>query len=82
MILGFLSSLIAHAAIEVIYINYSLGRGITLVNHITVDSIYCALPIYIQVIILTIGTVGGLLCGQFFWRVVYIEKKYQSKNHK
>ena len=82
IILGTLLSFIVHAAAEMAYINYSLLRGIVLANHTAFGYGYCVLPIYIQITLLILGILSGLLCGRFFWRIIYIEKKYQSKKYK
>ncbi len=73
-ILGILLSFIAHAIIEISYINYALTRGIIIVNHGVFGHAYCALPAWLQIGLLLLGIIGGFWLGQFWWRKIYIEK--------
>lgn len=73
MVLGFLLSFLAHAAVEIFYINSFLERGISpessLITH------RCFLPSWLQITLLLAGLMGGYFFGCFFWRAVYIKRK-------
>jgi len=73
-ILGFFLSLIAHALIEMNYINGVLSHG-------ELVKFYggCALPPIIQAVILITGLFGGYFVGRFWWKKVYIEKVWWNK---
>lgn len=73
-ILGLLLSLIAHALIEMNYINLVLSQG-------RLVKFYggCALPPTLQVSLWIIGGVSGFLLGRFWWRKVYIERVWWNK---
>jgi len=73
MFLGLLLSFLAHAAIEIWYINNLLSRGITpKASSLTHN---CFLPWSLQIILLLVGLVGGYFLGQTWWRLVYIEHR-------
>ena len=82
VILGLLLSFITHAVIEIAYINYSFAKGIILVNHTAFGHGFCVLPTYLQAGLLILGILGGFLAGRFFWRVIYIEKRYRKWRRK
>ena len=68
-------SFIAHAVIEIGYIKYALGSGMTVIDYTVFGYAYCALPAWLQVGLLLLGIIGGYLAGVYFWRVIYIEKR-------
>jgi len=70
--LGLILSFLLHGAIEIIYINYSLGEGV--VPEPSATGHLCFLPFYLQVILPLAGIVGGYFFGRWGWRVVYEEK--------
>ncbi|MDP2736511.1 MAG: hypothetical protein Q8O59_01855 [bacterium] len=78
IILGLLLSFLAHAMIEINYLNSVLSQGL-------VAPFYgnCALPPTLSISLLIIGAVGGFFLGRVWWRLVYVErvwaKKYSSK---
>ena len=76
-ILGFFLSLIAHALIEINYINEVLNRG-GLVKFYGA----CALPPIVQAIILILGLLSGYFMGRFWWKKVYIERVWWNKDSK
>jgi hypothetical protein len=76
VLLGFLLSLLAHAGIEVWYINYLLSSNSAPVDFGAFGH-YCALSLFVQYGLLLAGLVSGFIAGKFFWRVVYIERKRQ-----
>lgn len=78
MVLGLLLSFIAHALLEMSYIKYALARGIVLLNHMAWGQGFCALPVWLQSLLLVGGIIGGYLAGIFFWRVIYVEGRYRK----
>ncbi|MDD4902152.1 MAG: hypothetical protein PHE24_03370 [Patescibacteria group bacterium] len=78
VVLGLLLSFLAHAAIEIVYINYALAHSLALVNHGAFGHIFCVLPFWLQVSLPVLGIAGGFCAGVFFWRVIYIEKRYKK----
>ena len=70
-VLGVLLSLIAHAVIESVYLQWAEGAGVTVTWYRG-----CALHPVIQVGLLAVGTVGGFFLGRFWWRMVYIERRW------
>jgi hypothetical protein len=79
MALGSMLSFLAHAGLEIATINYAEQNNIILTNFTAFGSGYCVLPTIVQVVLIFSGIIGGFLAGQYFWRVIYIEKRYQSK---
>ncbi len=77
MILGLLLSFIVHAAIEIFYLNYLLGKGISPEPSLLTDQ--CYLPSFLQIILLLAGLFGGYFLGRTWWRKVYIERKREIK---
>lgn len=73
IVLGLLLGFIAHALIEMSYINRALASGIVLHNQMLFVQGYCFLPIWLQGLLIVSGIVGGYLAGRFFWRVLYVE---------
>jgi len=77
IILGLILSFLAHAAIEIIYINHLLGKGSlpepSFLTH------QCYLPSALQIILLLVGTIGGYFLGQKWWHIVYIERRREKK---
>jgi hypothetical protein len=73
-ILGVLLSLIAHALIEIDYLNraFNQGRAVTFYGG-------CALPPVLSIALLVMGAVGGFFLGRFWWRKVYIERVWAKK---
>ena len=80
--LGFLLSVLAHAVIEIYYINYALANGIVLTNYTTFGFGYCVLPTWLQAGLAILGIGGGYLLGLRWWRIVYIEKRHWFRNLK
>jgi len=69
IILGLLLSLLAHAFIEISYLNWVQSKG-------QIVQFYgsCALPPLLQTSVWILGAVGGFFLGRFWWRKVYIER--------
>ncbi|MFH0805205.1 MAG: hypothetical protein V1916_03340 [Patescibacteria group bacterium] len=70
-VLGILISLIAHAVLETIVLNWAqdVGRGITWYGG-------CALHPAVQIGLLVAGALGGFFLGRFWWRWVYVERRW------
>lgn len=68
-ILGVFLAYLAHAAIEINYINWATGRG----DELTFYG-FCALHPLAQIAIWLAGASGGFLLGRFWWRKVYVER--------
>ena len=78
MVLGLLFSIITHALIEIGYINSRLSQGILPINQAEFGYGYCALPVWLQAMLLIMGIALGYVAGVYFWRVIYIEKRYRK----
>jgi Zn-dependent protease with chaperone function len=72
MVLGLILSFIAHAIIEIFYINYSLSRGIILKPSALTPK--CYLPSVLQIFLIFAGLIGGYFLGQKWWTKIYGEK--------
>lgn len=74
VILGLLLSLLAHAIIEINYLNWAEAQG-------RVVSFYngCALPPLFQAGLWLVGGLGGFFLGRFWWRKIYIERVWMKK---
>ncbi|MFH1236314.1 MAG: hypothetical protein V1685_05255 [Parcubacteria group bacterium] len=78
VILGILLSLITHAVIESLYISSALENGDTITWYTAFGVLEgaCALHPAIQWGLLVLGAVGGYFLGRFWWRLVYIERRW------
>jgi len=76
MILGLILSFIFHALIEIIYINFSLSRGILPKPSFLTSK--CYLPSFLQIFLVLAGLLGGYFLGQFWWKKVYGEHKIKE----
>lgn len=74
IILGLLLSFIAHALIEINYLQWMLNQG-------RVAPFYggCALPPVLQTALWMLGAIGGFFLGRFCWQKVYIERSWEKK---
>ncbi len=77
IVLGLLLSFNLHALIEINYLHWATERGWTVVFYGG-----CALPLFLRIIIWLLGIISGYLFGRFFWRKIYIERKFQSISKK
>jgi len=76
--LGLLLSFNLHSLIEVSYLRFAASKNI--IVHFYGG---CALPIYIQALIIILGICFGLFAGLYWWRRIYIERcldKFAPKN--
>ncbi len=73
-ILGVLLSFIAHALIEMAYLSWAYKN-----NYAVTFYGGCALPWELQIGLVLAGIVGGFLLGRWWWRLVYVEKKYEDE---
>lgn len=78
MILGILVGFLIHALIEIIYINLLLsdfskwGFGLA-------HSQWFTIHYYYSVITFVLGAGLGLWQGFYWWRIIYVEERYQGK---
>ena len=77
LVLAMMLSFIAHAVIEIGYIKYALGAGLTITDYTVFGYAYCALPAWLQIGLLLAGISGGYFAGVYFWRIIYVEKRYR-----
>jgi len=73
-ILGILLSFIAHAVIEINYLNWAQKQGIAVTFYNG-----CALLPSVQISLLLLGTIGGFFLGRLWWHKIYIEKLWTGK---
>jgi hypothetical protein len=67
-ILGAFLAFLAHAAIEMNYLNWLASRGEAPVFYGG-----CALHPLLQIALWLAGIIGGWLLGRYWWRKVYVE---------
>ena len=79
--LGVLLSFVLHALVELWYLASAEKAG-------TVDSLVwtkyaglgsCALPAVVQYGLFGAGLIGGFLLGRVWWRLVYVERRWERK---
>jgi len=75
IILGGLLSFVAHAFLEIWYIDFILKKGGVPIDYSFLGH-WCALPALLQWGILAFGIAGGYFLGFYFWKVIYVEKRY------
>ncbi len=73
-ILGVMLSLIAHAVIEINYLNWAISQGISVAFNSG-----CALPPALNFGLTVAGAVGGILLGRAWWRWVYVDRVWAKK---
>ena len=69
-------SFLVHALIESLYIKYALAEGKVLENTKFLGKLYCVLPNWLNYGLLILAIISGYFLGQYWWRVVYIEKRH------
>ena len=76
-ILGIFLASLAHAAIEIGYLNWLAGRG-------GAARFYgaCALWPWLQVLLWASGAIGGFFLGRFWWRKLYVERAWIKRSKK
>jgi O-antigen ligase len=70
-VLGVLLSLLVHAAIEAAYLRDAEAKE-TAIHW----SFGCALHPALQLGLLLAGAVGGFFLGRYWWRMVYVERRW------
>lgn len=70
-LLGIFLSLLAHAAIEMVYLRAADRAG-----HIVVWYGGCALHPALQIGLVVAGGVGGFFLGRYWWRMLYVQHKW------
>jgi hypothetical protein len=82
VVLGLVLSSLAHAIIEIGYIQYSFAKGIVLTNHpFFIGHSYCALPIWLQMGLIIAGILWGYWQGKRLWSKLY-DKNGRVRNPK
>lgn len=74
MILGLFLAYLAHAAIEISYLNRLAEQGTAAIFYNT-----CALHPLLQLALWLAGALGGYFFGCFGWRKVYVERIWFKK---
>lgn len=72
-VLGILLSVLIHVGIEAAYLAWaeSTGRVVHWYGS-------CALHPIIQVSLVILGALGGFFLGKYWWRLVYVERKWSK----
>ena len=73
-ILGILLSYLAHAVIEINYLNWLASRGEAVIFYGG-----CALWPPLQIALWLAGAIGGFVLGRFWWRKVYVERVWAKR---
>ena len=76
--LGILLSFLMHALIEFTFLEYARVHGIR-VNWNMALGASCSLPGFVQLLIIFLGALGGYFLGQYWWKIVYVEKIFENK---
>lgn len=81
-ILGVLLSGIAHAVIEILYLNNAISGNSPVVWRYYLNGAFpCSLPPILFYGLPVLGIIGGFLMGRTWWRWVYVEGKHWRKWH-
>jgi hypothetical protein len=73
-ILGLLLSFIAHALIEINYLELAEKHGLAVPFYHG-----CAIAPILQIALWVLGAVGGFCLGHFWWRKIYIERVCEKR---
>ncbi len=73
-VLGILLSFLAHALIEVLFLNWADKENLTVEWHEYMGK-FCALPPALSISLFIAGALLGIWIGFIWWKIVYIEKK-------
>jgi len=76
--LGIILSFFVHALIEFTFLEYARAHGIRVNWNMDLGA-SCSLPGFVQYLIIFLGILGGYFLGQYWWRIVYIEKRFKNK---
>ncbi len=74
--LGIMLSFIAHALLEVAILRQAFAEGRIVEGTYFLRVGWCALPFWVQYTFPVLGIVGGYFLGQYWWKVVYIQKRH------
>lgn len=74
--LGLLLSFIFHALFEIVWIKTALTNGYEIHGSYFMGVGWCALPIWVQYTFPILGIIGGYFLGQWWWDVVYVQKRH------
>lgn len=78
MVLGVMLSFLLHALIEFFFLEYARAHSVYVNWNMDLGA-SCSLPGIVQLAILLLGIIGGYTIGQYWWRIVYVEKRYGNK---
>jgi len=81
MLLGLLLAGLAHASIELWFVNMMLARGFELQTHDFLGMRLYMPPLQ-QFGLLPVGVIGGYFLGQTWWQIVYIEHRHWRMHKK
>jgi len=74
VVLGIFLSYLAHAAIEINYLNWAQSH-----DRIVVFYGSCVLWPWLQILLWAGGAVSGFFLGRFWWRKLYVERIWVKK---
>jgi hypothetical protein len=75
-ILVFLLAFIFYALMERVYIQRSVASGSFFADVYRFGFLWQIVPLWLKSVLLLLGIVDGYFLGQYWWRVVYIEKRH------
>ncbi|MBT4250900.1 hypothetical protein HN784_02855 [bacterium] len=82
ILLVFLLGFIGYMLIESVYLKHLISIGVMPKGSYTVGAWWQAFPLWIKTFIIFAGIADGYFLGQFWWRVVYIEKRHWRNRKK
>lgn len=74
IVLGVLLSLLVHSLIEIKYLAWAESQGVVITFYNA-----CALAPWLQIALWILGAIGGLFLGRWWWRWVYVERRWEKK---
>lgn len=69
-------SFILHGFFEMLYIDYAIANEKEIVGTYFLGVGWCALPVWTQYALPLLGIVGGYFLGQYWWKVVYVQRRH------
>ncbi len=79
-LLGLILSFGAHAMIEMWYLRWAETNHAIVVWTNALGS--CSLPLWFQILLPILGLVGGYFQGRVWWRLVYVERRWEKRENK